>query len=207
MRARSVSLHGTPETVDELVEFVRGEVLPTVSRMEGNVGLSMLADRASGACTVVTSWDSPEAVAGSAGYLRTAGDRMGMIAGDESPEAGGWEVVAVHRAHPVPDGAWTRVTWLRLDPAHADDAVRAYRERIVPEVERWHGFCGATALLDREQGRLAAAVTYDSRPAMEAARPRADATRARAAAELGVEVTAVTEAELVLAHLGVPEMA
>jgi heme-degrading monooxygenase HmoA len=163
MHARSVSLHGTPETVDELVEFVRGEVLPAVSRMEGNVGLSMLADRASGACTVTTSWDSPEAVAGSARYLGTAADRMGMIAGDDSPEVGGWEVVAVHRAHPVPDGAWTRVTWLRLDPARADDVVRAYRGRMVPELERWDGFCGATVLLDREQGRVAAAATYDSR--------------------------------------------
>ena len=62
MHARSTTIRGRPESVDEGIAFCRDEVLPMCREMSGCVGLSLIADRGSGRCIVTTSWDSIESM-------------------------------------------------------------------------------------------------------------------------------------------------
>jgi hypothetical protein len=56
MYARSTSIRGNLSNLDAGIAYVRDEVMPSVKRTDGCVGLSMLTDRESGRCIVATSW-------------------------------------------------------------------------------------------------------------------------------------------------------
>src|ERR1700730_17149929 len=60
--ARVSSLEGSPTSIDDSVSKVRAETLPKVRELEGNVGAIALADRTSGRVTVITLWESEEAL-------------------------------------------------------------------------------------------------------------------------------------------------
>jgi len=60
--ARVSSLEGSPESIDESVSKVQAETLPQVRGLEGNVGAIGLADRKSGRVTVITLWESADAL-------------------------------------------------------------------------------------------------------------------------------------------------
>jgi hypothetical protein len=60
-------------------------------------------------------------------------------------------------------------------------------------------------MIDRQDGRMATAVTYDDRDAMMRANERAADLRQEAGQMLAMDITEVAEFELVLAHLRVPE--
>jgi heme-degrading monooxygenase HmoA len=60
--ARVSSLEGSPEAIDDSVDKVKAETLPKVRELQGSVGLIGLADRKSGRVTVITLWESPDAL-------------------------------------------------------------------------------------------------------------------------------------------------
>jgi hypothetical protein len=176
-----------------------------VRGMDGFVGLSMLGDRDSGRCIIATAWESEDALRASADRVRESRARAGEIFRDPDPEVRDWEVALMHRRRDAPEGACTRVSWVQREPARMDEAIHTYRERVVPAIEPWYGFCSVSGLVDRERGAAAIATTYESRDALERSRPEAEALRDQIAAETGVSVLEVAEFELLLAHLRVPE--
>jgi hypothetical protein len=58
--ARVSVLEGSPDTIDAGVETARGETLPKVRAIDGNVGAIGLADRDNGRVSMITLWDSAE---------------------------------------------------------------------------------------------------------------------------------------------------
>ena len=60
--ARVSSLEGSVDSIDESVGKVQAETLPKVRELDGSVGVIGLADRASGRVTVITLWDSADAL-------------------------------------------------------------------------------------------------------------------------------------------------
>jgi hypothetical protein len=60
--ARVSSLEGSPSNVDENVTRVGDETLPKVRELDGSVGVIGLADRTSGRVTVITLWESADAL-------------------------------------------------------------------------------------------------------------------------------------------------
>jgi heme-degrading monooxygenase HmoA len=205
MYARSTAFAGRPENVDAGIAYVRNEVMPVVERMDGCVGLSMLADRDSGRCVVTTAWESEEALRASAERVRESRSRAGEVLGGR-PEAAEWEVALVHRARPADAGARTRVMWGRGDAARMSEAHAEMRESVLPQLEELPGFCSVSFLVDRGSGRTATTVTYANREAMEGANDRAMAIRAEFTRSVGMEVVAVAEFDLVIAHLRIPEL-
>ena len=64
--ARVSLLEGSPESIDAGVEKSRGDTLPSVRAIKGNVGAIGLADRENGRVSMITLWDSADSMRESA---------------------------------------------------------------------------------------------------------------------------------------------
>ncbi|GAB3316060.1 hypothetical protein GCM10027451_32360 [Geodermatophilus aquaeductus] len=204
MYARSTTVAGTPEKVDDGIAFVCDEVMPALTQMPGCAGLSMLTDRETGRCVVTSSWNDVEAMRASADRVRGLRDRAAEVLGGPA-EVQEWEIAVMHRRSEAPSGACTRVTWWRTDPARIDRVLDGYRDVLVPRMEDYPGFCSVSLMIDREGGRAASAVTFEDREDMDRGRVHARATRDDFARSMKIEITDAAEFDLVLAHLRAPE--
>ena len=204
MYARTNTVRTDPRTIDEGIANVRDEVMPLVQGMDGCIGLSMLADRDSGRCIVTTAWRTEEAMHASEQGVRASRERAAQIFG-EMPTVAEWEIAVMHRMHETGDGARTRVIWGHTEPGHLDDLLSVWRMTVMPKMEELPGFASGSIMVNRDSGRTAMAITYDSADMMRQANERAVALRREAAAAMGLEIDEVAEFDLVLAHLRVPE--
>ncbi|MGY1643532.1 hypothetical protein ACI782_20700 [Geodermatophilus sp. SYSU D00703] len=204
MHARTTTIRGNPQAVDNGVVYLRSEVMPVLDRIDGCVGLSMLADRDSGRCIVSTAWESEAALHASEDRLRPLRIHLAELLGG-SMGVHRWAIAVVHREKEAPPGAFTRVTWARTDPAAVEQVVAAYRTKLLPRLAEVRGFCSASLMVDRQEGRTAGAVTYADRETVERSRTDATVVREEFAAAVDSQILDVAEFELVLAHLRVPE--
>ena len=205
MYARSTIIMGDPGRLDDGIAYVRDDVMPTITTMDGCVGLSMLVDRDTGQCIVTSSWDTEDTMKASNLHLAPMRMRGGQIMGGP-PEVDEWEVAVMHRDHPAPSGSCCRVTWMRLNHGDIDRGIELYRTAMLPEMESIAGFCSASLLVNRAAGRACNTTTYDSREALDASRERSWTIRDAGIREAGVDVLDVVECDLVLAHLRLPEL-
>jgi len=205
VHARSTTIRGRPESVDDAIAFCRDEVLPMCRELPGCVGLSLIVDRRSGRCIATTAWDSIESMQATATQMQPIRRRAAEILGG-TPEVAEWVISVVHRDHRSTDGAGARVTWLRGDPAAIDRAADVFKLALMPEMETFDGFCGVSLLTNREIGLAVSSVAFDSRAALEGTREQARGLRARGSTEARLEIMEVAEFELALAHLDVPEL-
>src|SRR4029078_4650223 len=112
MYARSTTIQGDPGSIEAGIAYIRDDVMPAITAMDGCPGLSLVVDRASGRCIATSSWDSAESLRASADQLASYRARGGDILGG-TPAVEEWEVAAMHRDHATADGASCRVS-----PAH-----------------------------------------------------------------------------------------
>lgn len=204
MYARTATVQGDPRAIDDGTAFLRDRVMPAVEGLPGYVGLSLLADRDSGRCIATTSWKDEAAMTGTGEQLRPLRARFAEVLGG-SVELHAWEIALLHRVHEAPDGACVRVTWTRTDPSGLDRLVEAHRTGLLPRLEQLDGFCSASLLVDRREGRAAGSVTHADRMTLERSRTDATAAGEEFAAAVDSPILEVAEFELVLAHLRVPE--
>ncbi len=204
MYARSTTVRGDPQRMDDGIAYVRDKVMPAVAQMDGCVGLSMLCDRMSGRCIITTSWTDADAMHRSAEGVRSMRERAAEMLGG-SAEVNEWEIALLHRLHEAPEGACTRVTWSRGDPANMDRLIDTFRMAMLPRLDELNGFCSLSMLCDRQSGMCAIAATYESRSAMDMAAETVRSMREQLMSEMGGELLEVAEFDLVLAHLRVPE--
>ena len=204
MYARTNTVMADPRRIDEGVANVRDEVMPLVQGMDGFVGLSMLADRDSGRCIVTTAWRTEEAMRASEEGVRASRERAAQIFGG-MPEVAMYEIAVMHRMHETGDGARTRVIWGHTDPARMDDMLSSFRMSMIPKMEELDGFASCAMMVDRDTGRTALTVTYDSADAMRRANDRAAQLRAESPTMMGLTIDEFAEFDLLIAHLRVPE--
>jgi hypothetical protein len=205
--ARTSTIQADPTKIDDGIALVRDHIIPTVTAMDGCVGMSLLVDRESGRCIAATAWESEAAQRNSADKVIPLRDQATEVLGGRGSTVDVWEVAAVHRDHATPEGSFARVTWLSGDPQAADRAADIFRLGVLPKVQELDGFCSASLLVDRQGGRAVGTVTFDTREQLEASREAAKAIRATASSEIGATVDEVAEMEVALAHLHLPEMA
>jgi hypothetical protein len=206
MYARSTTVRGTPEAMDDGIAYVRDKVMPTVGDMDGCVGLSMLAEHESGRCIVTTSWADHESLRRSADGVVALRQRVAEIMGGPA-EVQEWEVALMHRLHSAHHGAGARVIWSEGAPTDTDRMLDGFRMSVLPKLDDIPGCCSVSVMIDRDTGRGVLTTTYDSPQDMVAARELAAGMREEFAQQLNRRVTEVVEFDLVLAHLRVPEMA
>ena len=206
MYARSTTVRGNPQAMDDVIAFVRDTAMPAIRGMDGCVGLSMLCDRETGRCIVTTSWADAEAMQRSAGGVTAMRQRAAEIMGGEA-EVHDWEIVVMHRMHETHNGACARVIWGQGDPGRMDHMVDTFRMTTLPRVEELPGYVSMSLMVDRATGRSVAAVSYDSRQSMAEAEQPGIALRQEFAGQMGMEITDVAAFDIALAHLRVPETA
>jgi len=204
MYARSTTVRGNPQKMDDGIAYVRDEVMPTVQQMDGCIGLSMLCDRTSGRCIVTTAWATEDAMHASAEAVRASRARAAEVLGG-APQVAEWEIAVLHRVKETGQGARTRVLWGHTEAANMNDMLDTFRMTMLPKVEELPGFCSASLMVDRQSGRTALAVTYENSAAMERAGERAVQLRREATETMGLHFDEIAEFDLVLAHLRVPE--
>ena len=207
MYARSTTINAKPGSIDAGIAKLRDEMMPTILGMDGCIGLSMIADRESGRCIATSAWQSEEAMRATNEELGPIREQLAEMMGGGSPETEEWEIAVLHRDHRSGEGACVRATWVKVDPANLDRAIDVYKLASLPRLEDLAGFCSASLLIDRANGRAVASVAFDDFTALEDSRQAAMAIRSGAASEMGADVLDVREHELVLAHLHIPEMA
>ena len=205
MYARSTTVHGNPEDLDEGIAYVRDQGLPMAEQMDGCIGLSMLADRGSGRCIITTAWESADAMRGSDRGVRDGRVRAGQLMGGGT-EVAEWDVSLVHRLRPADAGACTRLIWARRQPGELDDVHDVVRMQLLPRLEELPGFCSVSLMVDDMSGRTATAVTFNSRATMDRSASRCAALEAELAGATGLAITEVAGFDLVIAHLQVPEL-
>jgi quinol monooxygenase YgiN len=204
MYARSTTTRGNPQMIDDAIAYLRDEVMPAVTAMDGCIGLSMMCDRDSGRCIATSAWDSEEAMHNSESGMHDMRMRYAQTMGSE-PEVQEWEIAVLHRKHTAPEGACCRVIWSRGDPATADNVLETFRMAMLPKMEELPGFCSVSLLVNRETGVATTATVYESRDSMNRATEMAKPMREEFTRQMGGEITEVAEFDLVLAHLRVPE--
>ncbi len=204
MYARSTTVRGDPQALDEAIAYMRDDAMPAIQDMAGCIGLSMLCDRDSGRCIATTAWQTEEAMHASESAVHNMRERYAeMMRG--TPEVQEWEIAVLHRRQPAPDGACCRVVWGRSDPARVDDAMSTFRTAMLSRIEELPGFCSVSMLVDRQSGRAVTATVYESRDAMNRAADQATSMREEFSREMGMEISEVAVFDLALAHLRVPE--
>jgi hypothetical protein len=204
MYARTTTLRGNPQAVDDLIATVRDEVLPGLMQLQGCVGLSLLVDRDAGRAIATSAWETEEAMHAGAESVRPLRDRAALAFGG-TPEIQEWEIAVLHRAHHIGDGACARVVWTRTAPGNLDRIIGAYRDSLMPWWEQTEGFCSNSFLVDRQEGRCSSTVVFESREAMAQTRDQFTTLREEFVTRMGMEVVEVAEFDMALAHLRVPE--
>jgi quinol monooxygenase YgiN len=208
MYARSTTFRGDPAALDEGIAYTRDKVLPAVQQMDGCIGLSMLVDRSTGRCIVTSSWDDVDALHRSAEAIRGIREMaVSTVRGVEGDtEVVEWEIGAVHRVRNAPEGAAARVISTRSPLGEADRSIDAFRSIIVPRVGDLAGFCSISFFVNRETGRCSIASVYEDRQTRSRSKGQAQAMREEFTQHMGMHVTDVTEYDVALSHLRVPEM-
>jgi hypothetical protein len=201
---RSSTIHADASMIDAGIAHVRDTVMPAMSHIDGFVGLSLMVDRETGRCIASSAWRAEQA-------MRASADRADTIRGSAAQAFGGsaeveeWEVAVLHRAHHARPGTCMRVTWSRTDPAHLAEAMDVFKFGTLSQIEDLPGFCSASLLVNRAEGRAVVTVAYDSRNALDRSREPGAGIRDEAARQADLDVLEVAEFDLEVAHLHVPE--
>jgi len=204
MYARSTTVRGDPQYLEDGLMYVHDTVMPAVTGMDGCVGISMLADRDSGRCIITTSWADELAMHNSEAGVRAMRERATEIF-HGSLDVAEWDIAVLHRMHATGDGACAGVTWSQGDPTGLDHMIDSFRMTRLPLMEELPGFCSVSLLVDRESGRGVTSVSFDSRAAMEAVRERTTTMRTEFLRSMNREAMETATFDIVLAHLRVPE--
>lgn len=199
MFARSTTFHGRPDRVDAGIKFVKDEVAPLLTSLEGCQGLSLLVNRETGQTIATSSWSTNDAMMESDAQLRPLRDRGKDLLGG-SMQIDEWEISLMHRNQ---HGGACRVGWAKGD---LDQIESVFRWGALPNIEATPGFCSASLLLNRSTGISCVTTCWETAADLDSSREMADSVRARAMSDSNSQILDVIEFELAYAHLHVPEL-
>jgi hypothetical protein len=203
--ARSTTTTAQGGRIDDGIAVIN-ELMPSMSDIEGWMGISMLVDRESRRCIATTSWESESAMRASIEQVKPLRERLVDSMGGGSPEIQEWEIAILHRDHNSPDGAAARVTWGRPRQGGMDATVDVIKTMVMPALESQNGFCSFSLLMNRDAGLLCGTVSFESMADLTATRDLAAQLRAKLSEQTGTEILDVMECELAVHHLRVPEL-
>jgi hypothetical protein len=90
--ARVSVLEGSADAIDENLDKTRGDTLPKVRAIDGNVGAIGLADRDNGRVSLITLWDSADSMRASEQEADKLRERTAEIGGSKIANVARYEV-------------------------------------------------------------------------------------------------------------------
>ena len=102
MYARTTTVRGDPRAVDDGIAFARSDVWPRSERMDGCVGMSMLAD--GGAGHHHHRVGTEDAMRASADDFREVRRQLDEVLRAEAVDIAAWEIAVLHRSRRAGDG-------------------------------------------------------------------------------------------------------
>jgi heme-degrading monooxygenase HmoA len=204
--ARSSTLHADPSKIEAGTAYVQDALIPAMARIDGFVGLSMMVDRATpGRCIVTSAWRTEAAMDAGAEHVKPIRDAAAERFGARTVETWAWEVAVMHRAHHARRGTCLRAIWTRTPPTRMAEAVELFKSDTLARIEELPGFCSASLLVSRKYSLAVATVGYDDETALELSRDAGAALRNEATQQTASDIIDVSEFDLSIAHLHVPE--
>lgn len=203
MYARSMSGREDWIRVENTIPFVRQDMHPLITGIRGNAGLCLLLDQRGRHFVVISGWESQEAMHASDSTIAPLRSEAAEMLGG-SQEVREWEVVALARTADLQPGNWVSVACLETDPGNVDRVVDTFRDAVLPAATNLQG-CGlAMLLVNRDEGRLASAVAFDSYPALHSARKERASLHDMSGAGVLASPDHVTDYELDFADVRLP---
>jgi len=159
MFGRMSFVHGEPERIDELVEFVTWTVKPATDCLAGNQGLGMWVDRSSGAALVMSVWaDEASLIASETAVTQLRDDGAAVMRGIATVER--YETTLVDALAPHRVGNVMRMIRMACDPKDLDDHTRWIRDNVLPVLRRVPGYMSHVVAVHRGSGRAVSMSTY-----------------------------------------------
>jgi heme-degrading monooxygenase HmoA/quinol monooxygenase YgiN len=203
MFLRSTVMDSHVRHIDEGVRWARSTALPLVQSIEGNLGLAMFVSRASGRVVLSSAWRTRAVMHTSEPLIADVRAEAARIFAAQ-PSVEEWEMAELHRRRRAERGFANRATRVELDPSDMDLLVDTYRTTTIPALDLLPGFCSAALLIDRAGGQGVSSVTWESREAMEASRPRAAEIRQVSVEKAHARPIEVVELEIAIDEIHVP---
>jgi heme-degrading monooxygenase HmoA len=204
MFVRAVWADVEPDKVDELASIV-GQAAATLSQQAGYQGTALLADRQTGAGSLVTYWETLADMQGSdraAAQARV--DAQARIPSLRIRDIERFEMVVQERTGPPQANVLIRVSDAHVPPDKIDDMVRFVREQAVPVLKAQPGFRAALTSVNRTTGRAISASVWDTAANLEASESAIAPVRAQATGQAGAQPATVSRFEVVLADIKLP---
>lgn len=159
MFGRMSFIHGDPNRLDELVEYVTWTVKPATDLLAGNLGLGMWIDRDTGAAMVMSAWtDEASLVASETAVTQLRDDGAAVMRGIATVER--YEAVVLDAMAPHRVGNIMRMIRMGAEPDDLDAHITWSRDNIVPVLRRVPGYLSYVVAANRGTGRAVSMSTY-----------------------------------------------
>ncbi|MFF2044817.1 hypothetical protein ACFVVX_30800 [Kitasatospora sp. NPDC058170] len=200
MFVRTVYATGDPARLDRTLDGFRAEAVGLLTGQPGYRGYGLFANRELGIITMGSWWESGQAERDSDARLRERrSELLAPFGGTVAQDA--WEAVVAARPVQAPPGAWFRLTRFDIGRSQTDRAAAAFREGVLPAMQRVDGFLGGSMLLNSEDERGAVGLLFADKAALAASRGPLAQARAKAVAAGAATLRSLEEFEVVLLDL------
>ncbi len=164
-----------PGKMNEAIAIVRDSIMPAAQDQQGYRGGFLLTDPNADKAIVIGLWETEaDAPADDAGgwYQEQVSKFAQLIAGPVVREL--YEVSAGESTLGKSGATHARVNYRQIEPARMDEAIRTYRDSVMPVVSARRGCVGGCVLTDRSTGKLIAVSLWESEADMRASQPPDD---------------------------------
>lgn len=204
MYARSMSGREDWTRIENTIPFVRQRMHPVISEIDGNLGFCMLLDQHDRRFVVISGWETEQAMHASDPTIAPLRAEAAEMLGGR-PDVTEWEVAALMRTAEPQPGNWVSVARAPVDPGSVDRVVDTFRAAVLPAVTGLRACRGAMLLVDRAEGRVANAVLFDRYTAVRNAHRSGAPIHDLSAAGLTMDAARVTDYELEIADIRLPD--
>lgn len=158
----------------EAIAFVRGEIGPKVTALNGSRGFLMALDHTSGAYVAMAAWSDRAT-------LETHDDLVSELvaeatrhlhSGESAIEV--FDLAVSLIVKPLRIGYWGRLVRIQVPAAESDRAAQRFRDTFVPGHDGDDGLAAISLLLNPDTGAGFAASWYDSLPRLRGMQQRGE---------------------------------
>ena len=194
MFARVTTIQGQPDRLEQAISGFRDQTVATAQGQPGFQGAYLLVDRQQGTLLAISVWESEQA-------MQQSEQAIAQLRAQAAQQVGGTPTVARYEVA-VAEGAgaagYARVTRVQAPADRLEEAIRNYREQVVPAAQQQAGFQGAYLLADRQTGQVLSITVWESEDALRQSEQMAEQQRGQAAQQMGASAPTVERYEIAI---------